>query len=53
MGAARGDQILVSNIVRELVAGKDYRFTSQGSQELKGLQEPIHIYELDWSDDSG
>lgn len=52
MGAARGDQILVSNIVRELVAGKDYSFTSQGFQELKGLQEPIHIYELDWTDDS-
>lgn len=48
MSNAHADQILVSNIVRDLVAGKEYEFTSRGLHELKGIQEPIHIYEVDW-----
>jgi adenylate cyclase len=49
MGAAQGDQILVSNIVRDLVAGKAYTLTSSGLHELPGIHDPIHIYELDWA----
>lgn len=49
MSQAHGDEILVSNIVRGLVVGKDYEFTSRGLHELKGIQEPIHMYELDWT----
>lgn len=49
MGEAHVDQILVSNIVRDLVAGKGYTFTSRGLHELPGIQDPIHIYELDWA----
>lgn len=47
---AVGGQILVSNIVRDLVAGKHFEFASQGSHELKGIREPVHIYELHWND---
>lgn len=53
MSQAHGDQILLSNVVRDLVAGKEYEFTSRGLHELKGIQEPIHMYELDWTDNTG
>jgi len=49
MSEAYGDQILASDIVRGLVTGKDYDFTNRGLHELKGIQEPIHMYELDWT----
>jgi class 3 adenylate cyclase len=50
MNEAHGDQILASNTVRDLVGGKGYAFTSRGTYELKGIQEPIHVYELDWTE---
>jgi class 3 adenylate cyclase/pimeloyl-ACP methyl ester carboxylesterase len=49
MGAADGGQILASSIVRGLVAGRDYAFSDRGSEQLKGLAEPLHLYEVDWS----
>lgn len=52
MSEAHGDQILASNLVRDLVAGKEYEFASQGLHELKGIQEPIHVYELDWTNNN-
>lgn len=52
MNQAHGGQILVSNIVRDLVAGKRYEFASRGLHELKGIQEPMHIYEVLWTGDT-
>jgi class 3 adenylate cyclase len=49
MGAADGGQILASSIVRGLVAGRDYAFSDRGSEQLKGLAEPLHLCEVDWS----
>jgi class 3 adenylate cyclase/pimeloyl-ACP methyl ester carboxylesterase/acyl dehydratase len=51
MGAADGGQILVSSIVRELVAGRDYAFISRGTKELKGFSDPVPVFELDWQHD--
>ncbi len=48
MDAADGGQILVSALVRELVAGKDYRFISRGLKKLKGFEDPVGVFELDW-----
>ncbi len=48
MGSANGGQILVSSMVRELVAGKDYSFIFRGERELKGIEDPIRLFELDW-----
>jgi len=53
MSQGHGDQILASNIVRGLVAGKDYEFTSRGLHDLKGIDEDMHIYELDWHTNPG
>jgi class 3 adenylate cyclase len=39
-------QVLCSNVVRELLLGKGFAFTSVGSAELKGLDEPVPLYEV-------
>ena len=38
--------MLVSNVVRELCAGKTFEFTSQGDATLKGFDEPVTLYEV-------
>jgi class 3 adenylate cyclase len=45
---AAGGEILVSNVVRELVAGKGFAFASRGEEVLRGFDDPVHIYELHW-----
>ncbi len=39
-------QVFVSDVVRQLVAGKDVTFRDLGPAELKGIQEPVQIYEV-------
>jgi acyl dehydratase len=39
---------MVSSLVRELVAGRDYRFVGRGQKSLKGFEEPVPLFELDW-----
>ncbi len=46
------DQILVSNVVRELCAGKPLRFIPRGTFELKGVTDPQPLYEVVWSTDA-
>ncbi len=38
--------MLVSNVVRELCAGKGFEFTSVGDATLKGFDEPVTLYEV-------
>jgi class 3 adenylate cyclase len=45
---ARGGEILASDVVRQLVAGKKFRFASRGRMVLKGLEEPVEVYEVLW-----
>jgi class 3 adenylate cyclase len=52
MDLAEGDQIMVSSIVRELVAGKHYRFTNRGMHQLKGIDEQQRLFEVNWADPS-
>jgi class 3 adenylate cyclase/pimeloyl-ACP methyl ester carboxylesterase len=47
-GLAHGGEILVSNVVRELVTGKGFLFSDRGEHSLKGLDEPLRIWELRW-----
>jgi acyl dehydratase len=42
---------MVSSLVRELVAGRDYRFIGRGQQILKGFDQPVPLFELDWRHD--
>ena len=48
--AARPGQVLVSNVVRELAAGKGFRFDDLGAGTLKGFPDPVHRYALRPSD---
>ncbi|MCA9830097.1 MAG: adenylate/guanylate cyclase domain-containing protein, partial [Dehalococcoidia bacterium] len=45
---ASGGQVLVSDVVRQLVAGKGFLFSDTGLHDLKGLEEPVRLWELRW-----
>jgi class 3 adenylate cyclase len=45
---AQGGQVLVSDVVRQLVAGKGFLFSDTGEHDLKGLEEPVRLWELRW-----
>ena len=46
--SAKGGEILVSDVVRQLVKGKDFLFTDRGEANLKGFDEPVRLYEVRW-----
>lgn len=46
--AAKGGEILVANVVRELAKGKDFLFADVGERQLKGFDEPVRLYEVRW-----
>ena len=41
---AEPGQVLVSNVVRELCAGKTLAFADQGEATLKGFPEPVRLF---------
>ena len=43
---AEPGQVLVSDVVRQLVAGKGFSFRQVGSEILKGFTEPVALYAL-------
>ncbi len=45
---AQGSEVLVSDVVRQLVAGKGFLFADRGEVALKGFEEPIRVWELNW-----
>jgi class 3 adenylate cyclase/pimeloyl-ACP methyl ester carboxylesterase len=45
---ADAGEILVSNVVRELAAGKGFLFNDRGDRALKGFEDPVRIYEVKW-----
>ena len=50
--AAQADagQVLVADVVRQLAAGKGFLFHDTGEHYLKGLEEPVRVWELRWTD---
>ena len=48
--AAPGE-ILVSNVVRELAAGKQFLFNDRGDVPLRGLEDPVRLYEVRWREE--
>jgi class 3 adenylate cyclase len=45
---AQSGQVLLSDVVRTLVGSRgDYRFTALGPLSLKGLADPVSVFELD------
>jgi class 3 adenylate cyclase/alpha-beta hydrolase superfamily lysophospholipase len=45
---AAGGEILASNVVRELVAGKGFLFADRGEHVLRGFEDPVKVYEVQW-----
>jgi class 3 adenylate cyclase len=45
---ANSGQIVVADVVRQLVAGKDFLFSDRGESTLKGIQAPVRTWELLW-----
>ncbi|HEY8767737.1 MAG TPA: adenylate/guanylate cyclase domain-containing protein [Dehalococcoidia bacterium] len=45
---ANGGEILVSDVVRQLVAGKGFLFNDRGDHALKGFEDPVRVYEVSW-----
>lgn len=48
---AEPGQVLVSNVVRELVAGKGFLFSDRGDVVLRGFEDPVRLFELRWRDE--
>ncbi|MDO8615194.1 MAG: adenylate/guanylate cyclase domain-containing protein [Dehalococcoidia bacterium] len=46
---AEPDQILVSNVVRELASGKGFLFSDRGDSVLRGFEDPVRLFEVRWS----
>jgi class 3 adenylate cyclase len=47
---AEAGEILVADVVRQLVAGKEFLFADRGETELRGFEEAVRVYELSWRD---
>ncbi len=45
---AEPGQILVSDVVRQLAAGKGLLFSDQGDVALRGFEDPVRLYEVRW-----
>jgi adenylate cyclase len=45
---ADAGQILVSNVVRELAAGKGFLFSDRGDATLRGFEDPVRLYDVSW-----
>ncbi|MEX2157871.1 MAG: adenylate/guanylate cyclase domain-containing protein [Dehalococcoidia bacterium] len=45
---AEAGQVLTSNVVRELAAGKGFLFGDIGEVVAKGFEEPVRLYEVRW-----
>ncbi len=48
--SAKGGEILVSDVVRQLAKGKDFLFADRGEASLKGFEEPVRLYEVRWQE---
>ena len=45
---AEGGEILASEAVRQIVAGKKFSFSDRGETELRGFEDRVHIYQVSW-----
>ena len=45
---AEGSEILTSDTVRGIVAGKGFLFSDRGDVVLRGFEDPMRLYEVSW-----
>ena len=50
-GQASGGEILASDVVRQLVAGKGFLFSDRGDAVLRGFDDPVRLYEVRWREE--
>jgi class 3 adenylate cyclase len=48
---AAGGEILASDVVRQLVAGKGFVFADQGEVVLRGFESPVRLYDVQWREE--
>jgi class 3 adenylate cyclase len=48
---AEGGEILTSDTVRGLVAGKKFLFSDRGETAMRGFEDPVRLYELSWREE--
>ena len=41
-------EILVSDVVRQLAAGKEFLFQDRGETALRGFEDPVRLHEVQW-----
>jgi len=44
----QGGEIMASDVVRQLVAGKGFLFADRGEVALRGFEDPVRLYEVRW-----
>ena len=47
---ADAGEFLASDVIRQLVAGKHYLFADHGTSELRGMEDPIKLWEVRWQE---
>ncbi len=45
---AHGGEIYVTDVVRQLAAGRSFLFSDLGETELRGFEDPVRLFELSW-----
>ena len=45
---AQPGQIIASDVVRQLAAGKNFLFADLGETELRGFEDPVKLWEVRW-----
>jgi class 3 adenylate cyclase len=50
---ARGGQILATDVVRQLVGGRGFRFEDKGAFTLRGFEDPVRLFEVIWAEVEG
>ena len=45
---AEGGEIVASEAVRQIVAGKKFPFSDRGETALRGFEDRVHIYQVSW-----
>jgi class 3 adenylate cyclase len=48
---AEAEEILVSDTLRGLVAGKGFLFSDRGDVALRGFEDPVRLYEARWQEE--
>jgi class 3 adenylate cyclase/pimeloyl-ACP methyl ester carboxylesterase len=49
---AEGGEVLASNVVRELVAGRGFMFHDRGDTTLRGFEDPVRVFEVRWAEEN-